>query len=223
MRPQDAVPQSSPWLCFLLGPFFSWWKDLRNQCAWTTTLFWRVLHGRTTESAHQVAYPVIFPSPAGKTQEWFHYLLPWLFNNYLLQVGLWLARGKSWIFSNLSHTKVLILRRCGQWMNRKTSGVRMASAQTLGRSVERRMLPGLIGKRPNKAFQKGPLYLALFWVGFIRIKKSPSYSTDFEKYGNNISHSCQQQRDTFHDCTNTELTWILLPIRRDYVLQWVWL
>lgn len=166
MRPQDAVPQSSPWLCFLLGPFFSWWKDLRNQCAWTTTLFWRVLHGRTTESAHQVAYPVIFPSPAGKTQEWFHYLLPWLFNNYLLQVGLWPARGKSWIFSNLSQTKVLILRWCGQWMNRKTSGVRMASAQTLGRSVERRMLPGLIGKRPNETFQKGPLYLGfiLSWI-----------------------------------------------------------
>lgn len=124
------------------------------------------MEGQQNQQAHQVAYPVIFPSPAGKNQEWFHYLLPWLFNNYLLQVGLWLARGKSWIFSNLSQTKVLILRWCGQWMNRKTSGVRMASAQTLGRSVEQRMLPGLIGKRPNTTFQKEPLYLGfiLSWI-----------------------------------------------------------
>lgn len=47
-------------------------------------------------------------------------------------------------------------------MNRKMSGVRMALAQTLGRSVEQGMLPGLLGKRPDKTFQKGPLH-----IGFI--------------------------------------------------------
>lgn len=66
----------------------------------------------------------------------------------------------------ISQTKVLILRWYGQWMNRKMSGVRIASAQTLGRSVEQGMLPGLFGKRPDKTFQKGPLFLGfiLSWI-----------------------------------------------------------
>lgn len=56
--------------------------------------------------------------------------------------------------------KVLILRWRGRGTNRKPSGVKMASAHTLVRSMEQGILTMLIEKRSDKTFQKGPLHQA---------------------------------------------------------------